>query len=363
MKIKKTWLVVLVCVIALILLAITCRRGQKQGTPVNLIENVKIMTVHRTDVNDYFEVTGEVKAKDVSIIAARVMGTVTAIFVREGDKVSAGQELLTIDNADMMQRYKGAQAALESSKANKDMAEITYNRYKKLADEKAISGQEMDQVETQKKVADLNFERAQAALAEAKINLGFANVTSPTDGIVTRKSIDVGSMAMPGKGLLTVEDISSFKIEANIDAHLADQVKISAPIEAIVDAIRPVVRANITEMAPAIDATSRTFLIKAQIIEDQNNRLPLKTGLYARIMIPHGKKNLLVVPASAIVEKGQLVGLYVVDEKGIISYRLIRTGRTFGSNVEILSGLSDGQKVIVEGVSNAYDGGIVAVSE
>ncbi len=364
--------IVFVCIILLVFVVLIFRKKPQKSLQPAFIQNVRVQRIIKSDVNDYFEVAGSVKAKDVGLIASRVMGSVKAVLVKEGDKVLKDQELLTIDSNDLEQRYKTAQAALdeaakntETAKANREFADTTFNRYKKLADEKVITPQDLDQYETRKKVADAAYElsaagyqKAQAALNEAKVNLGFAHITSPTDGFVTAKKIDVGSMAMPGNHLLTVEDVSFFRLEANVDSLLAKQIKISTTIEATVETIEPPVKANITDIAPAIDTYSRTFIIKA-LINDEQNKLPLKTGLYARIKIPKGREKLLIIPSKAVVEKGQLTGVYVVDEKGVAGYRLIRIGKQYGSNVEVLSGLTEGQSIIVDGVSNAFDGGVV----
>ena len=168
-----------------------------------------------------------------------MMGTVTSLLVKEGDAVEKGQLLLTIDDSDVVQKVKAAEAghreatkALESAKQNRELTDITYRRYRKMYEEKAISRQEMDQFETQKKVAGLEYERVQemvnraaAGLSEAKIYLGFTRVTSPVKGLVTEKKTEVGSMAVPGMPLLTVENTAAFHAEITVDESLSGKLK------------------------------------------------------------------------------------------------------------------------------------------
>jgi multidrug efflux pump subunit AcrA (membrane-fusion protein) len=105
---------------------------------------------------------------------------------------------------------------------------------------------------------------------------------------------------------------------------------------------------------PSVDPLSRTFLVKVEI-KDQS----LKTGLYGRALLPKGEKEKILVPRMAIVEKGQLIGVYAVDDNGVITYRLVRTGKVYGENVEVLSGLKGGERIVVDGIEKVVDGGVV----
>lgn len=340
-----------------LLLLFGCKDKVKPGTAEvkrQAVTGVTLAEVHPTQVDEYYETSGTVRAKTISVIASRVMGTVTSVKVKEGDRVHAGQVLMTIDDRDVAQRVKAAEKTVEAAKQNKSLMDITYQRYKNLHDEKAISQQEIDQIETQKKVSDMEYERAKAMLAEAQIYHGFTRISAPTSGVVTEKKIELGSMAVPGIPILTVEDNSYFRIEANVDERLSGKLKIGMPVDVIIDSIGQEAKGRITEIIPAVDPMSRTFLIKIDL------KMPsLKTGLYGKVLIPEGKREAILVPQKAIVEKGQLVGVYVVDDKGVITYRLIKAGKKYGEQIEVLSGLNGGEKIIVDGVEKAVDGGII----
>lgn len=343
----------LCCSVALI----GCKGKVKPGTAEvkrQAVTGVTMTEIHPVQVDEYYETSGTVKAKTISVIASRVMGTITSVKVKEGDRVHPGQVLMTIDDRDVAQRVKAAEKAVEAAKQNKSLMDITYQRYKRLHDEKAISMQEIDQIETQKKVADMEYERAKAMLAEAQVHYGFTKITAPTSGIVTEKKIELGSMAVPGVPILTVENNSSYRIEANVDERLSGKLKIGTPANVVIDSIGQEVKGRISEIVPSVDPMSRTFLVKIDL------KAPLlKTGLYAKVLIPEGKKEAILVPKKAIVEKGQLVGVYTVDSKGVVTYRLIKTGKKYGEQVEILSGLSSGEKIIIDGVDKAVDGGVI----
>ncbi len=331
------------------------------------VSGIQTETIAPAEVGEYYDTSGTVRAGTISLVASRVMGTVTSVHVKEGDRVAAGALLLKIDDSDLVQKLKGAQdgyhearKALEAADENRKLVDITFRRYKKLYDEKALSGQEFDQAQTQKRVADIDYERARAAVdrAEAGVNEvkvynGFTRVTSPVSGIVTEKKTDVGSMAVPGVPLMTVEDNSSYRIEINADEGLTGKIKPGMDADVRLDSLNTTVTGRVTEVVPSVDPMSRSFLVKIGLKADG-----LRNGLYGRVSIPVGKKEALLVPKGAVVDRGQLSGVYVVGKDSVITYRLVKTGRPYGEKVEVLTGLSPEEKVVVEGVDKAVDGGL-----
>jgi RND family efflux transporter MFP subunit len=197
-------------------------------------------------------------------------------------------------------------------------------------------------------------DRAEAGLAEARIHRGFTRVTSPIRGMVTEKRTETGSMAVPGMPLLTVESAAAFQAEIAVDEGLSGRLKVGAPVIVSIEAIDREMNGKVAEILPAIDPQSRSFTAKVSL-----SGTGLRSGLYAKVRIPKGKRELLLAPRPAIVEKGQLTGVYTVDGQGIIAYRLIRTGRAYDNRMEILSGLKTGDRIIVGGVEKAVDGGFV----
>ncbi len=331
------------------------------------ISGIAVETVQPSSVDEYYETSGTVKAKTVSAVASRIMGTVTAVKVKEGDKVAAGQILLTVDDRDILQKVEGAkeghreaEKALEAADENRKMVDITYQRYKRLYDDKALTGQEFDQIKTQKNVADIDYERARAAvkraeagLKEAKVFHGFSRVVSPVSGIVTDKRIELGSMAVPGNPLLTVEDNSSYRIEINADERFAGRIRPGTEASVTAESAPGPIRGTVTEVVPSVDPASRTFLVKIAIKDGG-----LRNGSYVKVSLPVGRKDALLVPSRTVVERGQLTGIYVVGGDSVIRYRLVKAGRKYGDSVENLSGLKPMDRVVVEGVEKAVDGGV-----
>jgi len=333
-----------------------------------ILSGVSIATLASTRVDEFFEATGTVRAANTIYVAGRMMGAVTSLLVKEGDAVEKGRLLLTLDDRDVVQKVKAAEAgcqeatkALAAAKQNRELTDMTHRRYQKMYDEKAISRQEMDQFETQKKLAGLEYERVQemvsrtaAGLSEAKIYLDFTRIVSPVKGIVTEKKIEVGGMAVPGMPLLTVENRAAFHAEVTVDESLSGKLRVRAPVRVSLEAIGRQIPGKITEILPVVDPLSRSFTVKVSLNGDG-----LRSGLYAKMRIASGKKEIILAPRSAIVEKGQLTGVYAVDGQDVVTYRLVRTGKEYDGQLEILSGLKPNDRIIVQGVEKAVDGGVL----
>lgn len=336
------------------------------------IAGVTLAKVTQAETDDYMEAAGTIKAKTVSTISSKATGIVTSINFTEGAFVKAGTLLVTIESRDISEKVAGAEAqqrgskkALEAAKENLNLMEATLARYKSLYEGKAISRHEFETIETRAKTARLEYERisesaaaATAGAAEARVYKGYASVVAPYSGVVTQKKIEVGVMASPGLPLLTLEDTSSFTLEAYADERLAGSVKTGTKVEALIESTGQRVEGRVSEASSSIDPATRTFLVKVAL--SGNN---LRSGLYASVRFAAGKRHLLVIPAASIVKKGQLIGVYVVDDKGVATYRLIRTGQAVGSGVEVLSGLDAGEMIITKGADLAFDGGIIVQGE
>lgn len=326
-------------------------KPEKEAAARRQVSGITTVPVSWSTVDEVYQATGTVRSDSVSIVASRAMGMVTSLFVREGDSVKAGQILLTIDDRDALSRAHAAQMAVESAAQNKSLAESTWQRYKNLYDDNALARQEMDQVETQKKIAQSEYQRAAALAREANAHLSFTRVTAPVSGRVTEKRIDAGSMVSPGLPLFVIEAAGGSYIESAVDAGWGDKIKPGLAVEALVETINQPITGTIREVFPAVDHLSRTFTIKVGLADVRP-----RSGLFARIKIPVGKKQAIIIPNQAIVRKGQLTGVYVVESDNIIIYRLIRAGAANGSQTEILSGLAENERIIVSGVERVADG-------
>jgi RND family efflux transporter MFP subunit len=355
-------IILIITFIALITSGCSVHNDKEAQKPV--ISGIKMQTIAQTNVDNFYETSATARSKTNSVVSSMIMGRVTSLRVKEGDKVRAGQLLLTIDSRDTAQKAIGAQAGVnealkgvQAADQNRTLVNKTYARYKNLYNEQVMTKQEFDQIATQKNVADIEYQRALQGVNRARAGLGeigvyqsYSRVTAPISGVVTQKNIDLGSTAVPGQSLLTIEKPSSLELTADINESLIKKVKTGMTV--YLESNGKNIKSKITTVIPSIEPITRTFKVKIALSG-------ATSGEYVKVKIPVSKKEAVLIPSGSVVQKGQLTGVYTVDDKNIISYRLIRTGKNFGSDVEVLSGLNSGDKIITSGIDKAIDGGVV----
>ncbi|MCW5970921.1 MAG: efflux RND transporter periplasmic adaptor subunit [Blastocatellales bacterium] len=365
------------------------------STPPAAVSNVRIAEVEKTSIEDFYEATGTVRSRATTIISSRVIGSVLSVRAREGDRVRAGAVVVEIDNreaasqlqkaqagireaqaslGEIEQSARAAEAARRSAEANLQLAASTLARYRTLLERKSVSPQEFDEVNARHAIAEAEAERAskmldsldarkrqilaridqaKADLAAAEINSGYARITSPVNGIVIARTVEVGAMAQPGAPLLTIEDEGRYRLEASVEESQMSRIRMGARALVNIDATGSgEIEGRVGEIVPAADPASRSYTVKI----DLPGVAGLRSGLYGTARFTSGAREILSAPAGAIIERGQLTGVMAVDAQGIARLRLVRTGKTFGDRIEILSGLDAGQRIIVEGAAAVSDG-------
>lgn len=361
---------ILLSVIIITALLLTgCGKEQKKEAAVSKnVPAVAVQTVKLKATHYHYESSGTVKANTVSQVAPKVMGTATSLLVRAGDKVKAGQLMATLENNDSRQKvaaaeagYREAAKGMEVASSNLKLQEITADRYRRLFAAEAIPRQQLDQIETQSQIARLEYEkategmnRASAEREEARAYEAYSRLTAPTDGIVTEKRLEIGNMLLPGVPVITVEDTSSFIIETYLEEKFMNKVAPGMTAQVLLGANEDVVDGRISEIVPAADSASRSFLVKIAL----RNQPELHSGLYGKVRISLGEKTALEVPLDAVVSKGELTGVYVLGDDQRIWYRMVRLGNRQDGRVEIIAGLKDGEQVVVRGVETAIDGAV-----
>jgi RND family efflux transporter MFP subunit len=171
-----------------------------------------------------------------------------------------------------------------------------------------------------------------------------ASIRAPYDGVVTAKKVDVGDLAAPGVPLLSLQKQAAnevvFEVPEKYIPAIYLQQKVTVNIPSLQEKMLPAV---VVRIDPSADQKSRSFRIRAELPHDKS----IRSGMYAKVEMPVGETASMVIPATAVVHQGQLMGIYLVDEHQVARFRLIRTGKAFGDNVEVVSGLKDGDRYVV----------------
>lgn len=343
--------------------------GAKEGTaekekPV-VVTGVTAEKVAFSTIPEGMEAVGTVKARNAATIAARLPGTVTGVFVAEGERVGRGKILVTLEATESTAQAASASASadeavrgLEEARARKRLADATFERYHNLFREEAVTRQELDNRRADKDVADQVVARAEARVIAAREGsraagavAGHARVSAPMAGIVTAKQVERGMTVFPGMPLLTVEEEGNYRLEVAVPESLVAQVRVGAPVQVTVEGAGMAASGRIAEVVPMADAASRTFTAKVDIAGKG-----LTSGMFGRVFLPTGERKGILVPRSAVVERGALTSVWVVDGRNIARMRLVKPGMVQGDRVEILAGLAQGERVVTGGVEKVVEG-------
>lgn len=298
---------------------------------------VEVQAVETRNHRSSEDVVGTIRAQVRATLEAKVSGRIAELPVVLGQKVKAGQLIARLDAAEITARLEQAQAALQEAERN-------WKRVSSLFKQQAATRSEQESAEARHRTA-------LAGVAEAKAMLDYVEVHAPFDGVVTRKSADAGDLAAPGKPLVTIEDPSKLQLEADVPEAIAARVTPAARMQITVDSLGTEFTGQVSEMAPTADPDSRTFRVKLDLPPTPG----LMPGQFARLQVPLGEASSLRVPASAVVQRGQLELVFVAADNRA-QLHLVKTGRPFGKEVEVLSGLDSGDSVITQGAPLLRDG-------
>jgi len=304
-----------------------------------------LVTAARTQIPRTVMATGELEAENAMEVSTRLMGHVREVLVKVGERVTAGQPLVRIDETDMRARKRQAEAAIAEAEAVLENAETNLGRFQRLYAENSVSKAQLDEVRTGRDRAAAGLARAQAALSEVEVQLDYLRIDAPASGTVTRRLVDPGDMASPGQPLLMLEQTGTMTVRAGLSEKDVDLVAVGDEVQVKVTSLdQAVYTVPIARIVPAANPMSRTFDLEAYLPNEDGR---LKSGMFARVVVPVGSREAILVPRAALHERGQLTGVWVVDEQDTAHLRWIRVGQTIGDEVEVISGLQGGETVVL----------------
>lgn len=337
-------------VIITLLFLTGCGSKEEPATPV--VSPVPAPTIQAslveiatTQVPIRVEVTGQVAAVYQATLSSRIQGTIDKLLAREGTQVSKGQTLVELDNRDVRADLARASAEVENAKAQLD-------RMTGLYDRDAVSKQEMENATRAFKVAEAN---RKAVVAQ----LSYTVVKAPFDGVITEKKVEAGELASPGQPLLKMEDPRQLRLEAIVAEGDLKSISHGDQIPVVIDALdmQPVT-GLVSQILPVGDPQTHTFTVKV----DLPNMPELKSGMFGRLRLDKGTSETILLPASVLVERGELTSVFVVGSDRIARLRWIKVGRRIDQQIEILSGVNVGEQVLLQGILGV-DGALVNVIE
>jgi RND family efflux transporter MFP subunit len=317
---------------------------------------------------DTYEAVGTVRARTSAVLSSKVMGYVREMNAHTGDRVREGQVIATLDSRDLEATLRQADAAVAearagvpeadsavaSARANLELAETTGARIEDLHRKKSVSNQELDEAVARRKAAQAAHEMAlarrrqlDARIAQAEqgrraadVMHSYAEIRAPFAGLVTARTADPGVLATPGAALVTIEREGAYRLEAQVEESRLAQIRVGQSVTVTLDAPGKTITARVAEIVPAVDATSRAATVKI----DLPALAELRSGAFGRVQFMLASAQVLAIPTGAIVERGQLQTVIVVENETPRT-RLITVGRIWNGRAEVLSGLTAGERV------------------
>ena len=338
-----------------------------------LVQGVRVETAKLRPVPEMLEAPGTVVSMATAEIAARTTGTVLRVEAREGDSVKHGQLLAQIDEQELVARKSAAHAGMERAaagvieatrglamaEAHAGIAKKTYQRYTYLQQQKSVSPQEFDEISAKNLAAQAALEQGKARLQQAEAAktqaeaearaadeiANYARIWAPFDGHVVRRLVEPGTLVMPGMQLFILEKAGMYQLDATLPAEALAAVKRGASAEVRFDALPgKTFSGSVVEMEAGADAATHT--VRARIALP--GHAGIRSGMFGRAAFRRGERIAMVVESGALVERGQLRGMFIVAGNGVTRWRVITTGQTFGGETEILSGLEEGEAYIAD---------------
>jgi RND family efflux transporter MFP subunit len=328
---------------SLLCMIVGCGPGQGTGASSPGVSStlpparVRLVAVETHGLTATEEVVGTVRTRLHATVEAKVAGRIESLQVAPGQTVRQGQVLATLDARETQARLESARAVLEQSIRD-------FDRAGRLLKEGAVTPSEMEAVQSRNRVA-------RAVVSEMETLLGHARVVAPFDGIITRKAVDLGDLATPGRPLVEIEDPTHLRFEADLPEALMDQVQSGARLPVRVASRKEPVEGIVVEIAPVAEAVSRTYPIKLDLPV-----LPgLRAGQFGRVAVPTGQASVPHVPVTAVFHRGQMECVMVAID-GRARMRLIRSGKRLGADLEVVSGLESGERVVTTDPDRVIEG-------
>lgn len=314
------------------------------------------VTVKQSNSALTFTAEGVVEAVKSSVIAPQVSGSITALPVKAGDYVKAGQLLVRIDTRMAAQQAMSNQAQVAAAQAQLNAARKEYERKHRLYEKQYISQAALERAESDYKTAEAQTKAQLAQTGMSSVQTGLHTINAPYSGVIAEVMTEVGGMAMPGQPILALYDPSGFRVKVNVPqsqlANLKAESSISVQVPAASEEERNVISVNLT-ILPTADAVSNMSTVRLTLPQ---NLASVRPGMFARAMLPVNDvkgQGQIFVPVKSVIKRSELMAVYVVDKQGRPQLRQVRLGRKQGENIEVFAGLQLGELVALDPIAAA----------
>jgi RND family efflux transporter MFP subunit len=302
-----------------------------------------IIEVQTRAVDDVYAADAVIEAVRQATVAAQLPGAVVQILVDAGDRVKKGQVLARIDTRDTDAQVAAGRAGVAQAEANLTQARLNVERTRSLLAQNFVSRAALDKAEADYEAARAAADAARAGRAQADTARSYAELRSPLDGIVTQRLMEPGEIAAPGRGVVAVHDPAALRAVGSVPQGML--AKVTAATRATVELPQLGRSLEVTRITvlPAADARLLSTQVRADL--PPGPTAGVVPGMTAKILLPIGRTQRLVVPESALLRRGELTAVQVVGADGKPRLRQVRLGPPVTGGIEVLAGLADGERI------------------
>ncbi len=306
------------------------------------IDNIQTVTASYRTMEQTADAVGSIQSRSTTNFASKILATILTVNVRPGDAVKQGDLLITLDDRDLRSRMQQSRNALEAAQAAYDKTVRDRKRFEALLKTDDVTQNAFDESVSAEHIAQAKLQQAQGQVRETEVMLSYAKIYAPTGGTIIEKFCDPGDLASPGKALLMMYDPNNLRVEAAVREQLSGRLKIGQKLAVNLDVVNKEMTGTVEEIVPSSDIASRSVMVKVAITREEG----LFPGMFARIKIPLDPVKFLVIPQKTVRLVGQLELVSVKKDQRIVS-RAVRTGRLWNDDIEILSGISEGDEIVI----------------
>lgn len=371
MHMKNQWFYLLCCFSTALFTG--CHSGHETAAPSASAAPVEVrLSTAQTDSSlstTQLSVGGRLEAFQSTQLSSRVMGLVTNLYAREGNHVRKGQTLVRIQSSDLQAQRARLQANFSEAQAAYQNAFVNYQRFKALFEQASATAFELDQSKMNCDMAKSRVQQVEHGIEQVDIMIREANVVSPFDGHVTSLHTEVGMMANPGMPLLTIETTERLQLKVLVPESEIQFIDSKQPVQITFAQSDEKWQTRVLTIHPSSSMSGSQYAVDLEVPASIAKERKWKPGMYANALFKKrltGEPNtnasqLVTIPKTALVSKGQLEGIYTVSSEQTAILRWIRTGKDLGDRVEVLSGLTSGEPYIIEAEGKLFNGASVLV--
>lgn len=322
---------------------------------------VTISQVKTNGIKPFIAASGKIKAVSSANLSTRMMGYVNNVSVKVGDKVKQGQLLVSVNNSDLQAKRAQVNAAITQAQAAFNNANKDYERFKTLFAQNSASQKEMDDMTAHYEMAKAGLEAANQMKNEVNAQFTYTNISAPFSGVITNLFVEKGDMANPGMPLVAIEAPGKYEVTALVPETDIAQIKTGIPVDITIKSLGVIVNGRVTEVSISAKNTGGQFLVKAVL---DKTDIKILSGMFATVQFPveaKTKSSLVLVPKSAIVQRGQLKGVYTVSSQNTAVLRWVTVGKNFGNEVQVLSGLDVDEPYVLTAEGRLFNGAKVTI--